>query len=171
VCVFITAGPITKLFARGGGGEVEDMCYERLRAEVYVKILFRNGNLTLALAGWWRRLWAGSGCGGSGRAPGWCGWAVSSLLRRCCGGAGGRRRGRPPDGDSCSRRAGLHQCKLFVEMCIVSCLSAVPACVCGQVSSTWEHPMTERRLWTQTKFLKSITAALPGAYAFLSVSS
>ncbi len=51
------------------------------------EILFRNGNLTSALAGWWRRLWAGSGCGGSGRAPGWCGWAVSSLLRRCCGGA------------------------------------------------------------------------------------
>ena len=38
--------------------------------------------------------------------------------------AGGRRRGRPLDGDSCSRRAGLHQCKFFVEMCIVSCLSA-----------------------------------------------
>jgi hypothetical protein len=51
------------------------------------KILFHNGNLTSALAGWWRRLWAGSGCGGSGRAPGWCGWAVASLLRRCCGGA------------------------------------------------------------------------------------
>ena len=48
------------------------------------KILFRNGNLTLALAGWWWLLWAGSGCG---RAPGWCGWAVVSLLRRCCGGA------------------------------------------------------------------------------------
>jgi hypothetical protein len=41
----------------------------------------------LALAGWWRRLWARSGCGGSGWAPGWCGWAVASLLRRCCGGA------------------------------------------------------------------------------------
>ncbi len=52
-----------------------------------LKILFRDGNLTLALAGCRRRLWAGSGCGGSGRAPGWCGWAVSSLLRRCCGGA------------------------------------------------------------------------------------
>jgi hypothetical protein len=25
--------------------------------------------------------------------------------------AGGRRRGRPPDGASCSRRAGLQQCK------------------------------------------------------------
>jgi len=49
-------------------------------------ILFRNGNLTSALAGRWRRLWARSGCGGSGRAPGWCGWAVASLLRRCCGG-------------------------------------------------------------------------------------
>ncbi len=35
VCVFITAVPITKLFARGGGG-MEDMCYERLRAEAGV---------------------------------------------------------------------------------------------------------------------------------------
>ena len=33
VCVFITAVPITKLFARGGGGGMEEMCYERLRAE------------------------------------------------------------------------------------------------------------------------------------------
>jgi hypothetical protein len=57
-----------------------------------LKILFRNGNLTLALAGWWQLLWARSGCGGSGWAPGWCGWAVASLLRRFCGGpfAGGR---------------------------------------------------------------------------------
>jgi len=52
-----------------------------------VNILFCNGNLTLALAGWWWQLWAGSGCGGFGRAPGWCGWAVSSLLGRCCEGA------------------------------------------------------------------------------------
>jgi hypothetical protein len=50
------------------------------------QILFCNGNLTSALAWWWRRLWAGSECGGSGRAPGWCGWAVASLLRRCCAG-------------------------------------------------------------------------------------
>jgi hypothetical protein len=50
------------------------------------KILFRNGNLNLALAGWWCLLWARSGCGGSGWAPGWCGWAVASLLLRCCGG-------------------------------------------------------------------------------------
>jgi hypothetical protein len=35
VCVFITAVPITKLIARGGG-EMEDMCNERLRAEAYV---------------------------------------------------------------------------------------------------------------------------------------
>ncbi len=38
LCVFITAVPITKLFA-GGGGEGwrgEDMCYERLRAEASV---------------------------------------------------------------------------------------------------------------------------------------
>jgi hypothetical protein len=33
VCVFITAVPITNLFARGG---MEDMCYERLRAEADV---------------------------------------------------------------------------------------------------------------------------------------
>jgi hypothetical protein len=31
-------------------------------------------------------MWAGSGCGGSGRAPGWCGWAVLSVLRGYCGG-------------------------------------------------------------------------------------
>ncbi len=35
VCVFITAGPSTKLFARGGG-ILEDMCYERRRAEACV---------------------------------------------------------------------------------------------------------------------------------------
>ena len=45
--------------------------------------------------------------------------------------AGGRRRGRPPEGASCSRRACLQQCSSFVEMCIVSCLSAAPACVCA----------------------------------------
>jgi hypothetical protein len=39
--------------------------------------------------------------------------------------AGGRRCGRPPDGASCSRRAGLQQCKSFVEMCIVSCPGSV----------------------------------------------
>jgi hypothetical protein len=36
VCVFITAGPSTKLFAWGGGGVLEDMCYERRRAEACV---------------------------------------------------------------------------------------------------------------------------------------
>jgi hypothetical protein len=48
VC-FITAGPITKLFA-WGGGRVEDMCYERRRAEATQAetldenwILFVNG--------------------------------------------------------------------------------------------------------------------------------
>ena len=35
-CVFITAGPITKLFARGGRRRVEDMCYDRRRAEACV---------------------------------------------------------------------------------------------------------------------------------------
>ena len=43
--------------------------------------------------------------------------------------AGWRRRGHPPDGASCSMRAGLQQCKSFVEICIVSCLSAEQACV------------------------------------------
>ncbi len=54
--------------------------------------------------------------------------------------ASGRLRGCPQDGASCSRRAGLQQCKSFVEMCIVSCLSAAPACVCGQVAATWDCP-------------------------------
>ncbi len=36
MCVFITAGPITKLFAGGGRRRVEDMCYERRRAEACV---------------------------------------------------------------------------------------------------------------------------------------
>jgi hypothetical protein len=33
VCVFITAVPVTKLFAWGEGDSVGDMCYERRRAE------------------------------------------------------------------------------------------------------------------------------------------
>jgi hypothetical protein len=45
------------------------------------------GDLTLALAGRWRPLWARAGRGGSGRALGLCGCAVASLLRRGCGGA------------------------------------------------------------------------------------
>jgi hypothetical protein len=36
VCVFITAGPITKLFAGGGRRRVEDMGYDRRRAEACV---------------------------------------------------------------------------------------------------------------------------------------
>ena len=35
VCVFITAGPITKLFA-GGRRRVDDMCYDRRRAKACV---------------------------------------------------------------------------------------------------------------------------------------
>ena len=50
-------------------------------------ILFRNGDLTLALARLCWLLWAAVGCRGSGRAPGWCGCDVVSLLRHCCGGA------------------------------------------------------------------------------------
>ena len=36
VCVFITAVPIAKLFACVGGETMEDMYYERLRAEACV---------------------------------------------------------------------------------------------------------------------------------------
>ena len=55
--------------------------------------------------------------------------------------AGGRRRElRPPDGASCSRRVGLPQCKSFVEMCIVSCLSASPTCIYGRGAGTWGCP-------------------------------
>jgi hypothetical protein len=60
------------------------------------------------------------------------------------GAVAGGRRGRPPDGACCSRRAGLQQCKSFVEMCIVSCLSALSACVCGRGAATWGCP--RRRL-------------------------
>jgi hypothetical protein len=54
--------------------------------------------------------------------------------------SGGLLRGRPPDGASCSSHAGLQQCKSFVEMCIVSCLSASPVYVCGLVAATWGCP-------------------------------
>jgi hypothetical protein len=37
VCVFITAGPIIKLCARGWRGTVKDMCYEVRRAEACVE--------------------------------------------------------------------------------------------------------------------------------------
>ncbi len=36
ICVFITAGPITKLFAGGGGGEWTTCAYDRRRAEACV---------------------------------------------------------------------------------------------------------------------------------------
>jgi hypothetical protein len=36
MCVFITAGPSTKLFTWGGGGIWEGMYYERRRAEACV---------------------------------------------------------------------------------------------------------------------------------------
>jgi hypothetical protein len=39
---------------------------------------------------------------------------------------------------------GLQKCKSFVEMCIVICLSASPACVCGRGAATWGCP--RRRL-------------------------
>jgi hypothetical protein len=56
-----------------------------------------------------------------------------------------RRRWRPPDFaryclQTCSRRVGLQQCRSFVEMCIVSYLSAAPACVYGRGTATWGCP-------------------------------
>ena len=57
---------------------------------------------------------------------------VASFLSNGCGGGVGVL--------SCSRRTGLQQCKSFVEMCIVSCLSASPACVCGRGAATWGCP-------------------------------
>jgi hypothetical protein len=43
VCVFITAGPSTKVFTWGGGGIWEDMCYERRRAEACVDCVKEGG--------------------------------------------------------------------------------------------------------------------------------
>ena len=49
--MFITAVPITKLFAGGGG--VEDMCYERRRAEAsvstFLKVYMELGSYFLFL--------------------------------------------------------------------------------------------------------------------------
>jgi hypothetical protein len=67
------------------GGSLSPICFASHRA--LSQLTSPCDSNRVALAGWWRRLWAGSGCGGSGRAPGWCGWAVASLLRRFCGGA------------------------------------------------------------------------------------
>jgi hypothetical protein len=90
VCVCLLLQYLIQSCECWGRRIVEDMCYECVCVFIYYckgKILFRNGNLTLALTGWCRRLWARSGCGGSGWAPGWCGWSVVSLLWCCCGGA------------------------------------------------------------------------------------
>jgi hypothetical protein len=56
---------------------------------------------------------------------------------RGCAAAGGQLRERLPDGARCSRRAGLQHCRSFVEMCIVSCLSASPTFVCRRGAATW----------------------------------
>jgi hypothetical protein len=88
---------------------------------------------------------AGSGCQTLRTVP-------TPILQRRRAGArrrrGRRRRGlrddddvfylflQKQDGASCSRRAGLQQCRSFVEMCIVSCLSAAPACLCGRGAET-----------------------------------
>ncbi len=75
-------------------------------------------------------LWGGSlleACHQSSSTVSHCWWGLSMR-----GGvvSGGLLCGRPPDGASCSRRAGLHQCKSFVEICIVTGLSATAACSC-----------------------------------------
>jgi hypothetical protein len=54
VCVFITAGPITKLFAGGGRRRVDDMCYDRRRAEACVD---ESAHHALANAGG-REIWS-----------------------------------------------------------------------------------------------------------------
>ena len=61
------------LLVAGGFGEV--------KAHESDEILFRNGNLTLALAGWWRRLGAGSGVWGFWAGPGlvWMGCGVFAV--------------------------------------------------------------------------------------------
>ncbi len=68
----------------------------------YQVLLYCHWNLTLALSMWWRWLWAGSGCVGSGRAPGWVfsifcfckkikrHHHLDGLCRLCCGVAVGR---------------------------------------------------------------------------------
>ena len=50
----------------------------KLARQALREILFHNGNLTLALAGWWRRLGAGSGVWGFWAGPGlvWMGCVV-----------------------------------------------------------------------------------------------
>jgi hypothetical protein len=61
---------------------------------------------------------------------------------------GGRRRGRPPDGASCSRRAGLHQCRSFVcrnvhcelPQCIVSVRMLAGGCNLGLPLSSLALP-------------------------------
>jgi hypothetical protein len=65
----------------------------------------------------WGDAW---GCGG-GRAAAWAS-SGRGLLQQACG------------------FTATQQCKSFVEMCIVSCLSASPACVCGRGAATWGCP-------------------------------
>jgi hypothetical protein len=112
------------------------------------RILFRNGELNLLLPGSGCPLQTGTGHGRSGRTPGRCGCAVTSLLQRDCGravcgrqdiylpaillswvrgtwrgGRGGRAGGSVGvlRARRCHLRAGFQQCKSFVEMCTVRC--------------------------------------------------
>jgi hypothetical protein len=104
MCVFITAElavPGTKLFERGGGGirgEMEEMCRLCFGCDVWGAVSGCRTSVfprSLSLLVWWVTAWGG---------------AVAGALRR----------GRPPDAAHCSSRAGIQQCRSFVEMCIVS---------------------------------------------------
>jgi hypothetical protein len=114
------------------------------------QILFLNGELNFLLPGSGCQLQAGTGHGRSGRAPGRCGCAVTSLMQRdsvegpvaddrtsifqpsCCRGCGRRGVGVAAAGQAegcvgvlrsrrCHLRTGFQQYKSFVEMCTVSC--------------------------------------------------
>ena len=121
----------------------------------------------MALAGRWRPLRARAGCGGSIRALGWCGCAAASLLRRSCGwgvcwrpviglltqsvvvgevGCCVGMRWRADGGMGVLRTepvatdVRVYNSRSFVEMCMVSCLSASPEFVCGWGAATWGCP-------------------------------
>ena len=77
-----------------------------------------------------------------------------------CQNANWQRCGRPLDRFYCSRRAGLQQCKSFVEMCIVNCLSALTVSVCGR--GTAGAALVVVRLAVVTLPPRSTTPAVAG---------
>jgi hypothetical protein len=116
VCVFITAGPSTKLFT-WGGGIWEDMCYERRRAEACVGTREEPGTLN-----------TGCAC-----FP----WFLSFGNRTQNSRVAGARPNHQPIGGSDPNhqeiwsppRAG--QCVCVWQLCVAVCvfITAVPVCV------------------------------------------